>query len=243
MSLTEYNLNTHLTNLDRVQTGDIILCSNEPKKGSFIIMTSTRSIWVHVGIAVWTTESPRRLLIFESTRGRPELDELTGEVRRGVRLTDIRNILDLYQVIHVRHLDIQRTPEFFIKLQEFMTENQGKNYISFIKIPLIPFVCFDDPGVSCSELIARYMKHMGLFDSRPKLNNYCLKNYLPSHFAPGTEFSREMTTLFLNDNSPVIFHQGYLGMDIVLLLCIFAFILLGINVLASTESSFLKMGI
>ena len=241
--MTEFNLNTSLTNLDRVQTGDILLFSNEPKKGSFIIMTSTRSIWVHVGIAVWTTESPRRLLIFESTRGKQELDELTGETRRGVRLTDIRNIIDLYQVIHVRHLNIQRTPEFFTKLQEFMIEYQGKHYISLIKIPLIPFTCFDDPGVSCSELVALFMKRLGLFDTRPTLNNYCIKNYLPSHFAPGTEFSREMTTLFLNDNSPVIFHKGYLGMDIVLLLCIFAFVLLGINIFASTEYSFLKMGL
>jgi hypothetical protein len=243
MGLTEFSLDSPLQNLDRVQTGDIILCSNEPRKGSFLIMTTTRSIWVHVGIAVWSTEGQRRLLIFESTRGKREQDELTGEVRNGVRLTDIRNIIEQYQVIHVRHLNVPRTTEFLTSLQGFMTEWQGREYISLIKIPLIPFVCFEDPGVSCSELVARFFKSIGLFDSRPELNNYCLKNFIPSHFAPGTEFSKEMSNLFANDNSPVIFHMGYFGMDIGLLLCIIAFIILGIHIIFSVESSFLKMGL
>lgn len=243
MGLTAYTTDSRLLNLDRVRTGDLLLCSNEPKKGSLLIMTSTRSHWVHVGIAVWSLGNPRRLLIFESTRGKLVQDELTGEIRRGVRLTDIRNVIEEYKVIHVRHLNVERTPHFFHKLHTFMMEWKGKDYVSLLKIPLIPFVCFDDGGVSCSELAARFFKHLGLFDTRPALENYCIENFLPSHFAPGEEFTREMTTLFSNDNSPVIFHKGYFGMDTTLLLCVFALILLSVGLLTMVKNSSLKMSV
>jgi hypothetical protein len=241
VSLSEYTTHKNLTNLDRVRTGDILLFSNEPKKGSLIIMTSTRSQWVHVGIAVWSDSSPRRLLVFESTRGKVAQDELTGAVRRGVRLTDIVNIIQEYQVIHVRHLNVERTPEFINGLNSFMQEFKGKNYVTFWKIPLIPFLCFEDPGVSCSELVARFFKSVGLFESRPTLNNYCLENFLPGHFAPRGEFSRELTTLFANDNSPIIFHKGYLGMETVLTLCIFTLVTLVAILLLMGKKSSLKI--
>jgi len=241
MALTEYLRSDGLMNLDRVQTGDIILCGNEPKKGSLIIMSSTRSTWVHVGIAVWSTTSPRRLLIFETTRGKRSVDELTGEIRRGVRLTDIRNIFEEYQSIHVRHLNIQRTESFYSTLNNFIMEWKGVDYISLIKIPLIPFVCFEDPGVSCGELVARFFKALGLFDSRPSLLNYCIKNFLPSHFVPGSELSEEVASLFANDNSPVIFHKGFLGMDTVLLFSVMALITLSLCLFLTVKKSSLKM--
>jgi hypothetical protein len=241
VGLTEYTPNYKLTHLDRVRTGDILLFSNEPKKGSLIIMSSTRSNWVHVGIAVWSDSSPRRLLVFESTRGKKTQDELTGEMRRGVRLTDIVNVMNEFQVIHVRHLNVPRTPEFINTLNTFMQEWKDTNYVSFWKIPLIPFLCFEDEGVSCSELVARFLKAAGLFEARPTLNNYCLKNFLPSHYSPGGEFSSELTTLFANDNSPVVFHQGYLGMETVIFFCLFSLIALVAVLLLMTKNTPLKI--
>lgn len=228
MSLTEYLRTDELINLDRVKTGDILLFTNEPKKGSLLIMTTTQSIWVHVGIAVWSESSPRRLLVFESTRGKVTQDELTGEVRRGVRLTDIRNLKYEYQAIHVRPIDIVRDSTFYQKLNEFIQLWKGGSYIDLIKIPFIPYTCFEDPGVSCSELVARYFEYLGFFEGIPELQEKCIKNFLPLHFAPGTELTQDVRNFFLTTKSPILYHKGYFQMDTIKLLIIVAFGLMAI---------------
>ena len=225
MGLTEYLHNDNLLNLDRVKTGDILLFTNEPKKGSLLIMTTTRSVWVHVGIAVWSESSPRRLLVFESTRGRATQDELTGEIRKGVRLTDIRNITDEYQAIHVRPVDIIRDEVFYTKLDEFIQMWKGRSYVDLVKIHYIPDACFEDPGVSCSELVARYFQYLGFFEGKQELQEKCIKNFLPLHFAPGSEFNKDVVNFFLTTKSPLIYHKGYLQTDTINVLIVMAIIL------------------
>jgi hypothetical protein len=225
MGLTEYLQGDNLINLERVKTGDILLFTNEPKKGSLLIMIATKSVWVHVGIAVWSESSPRRLLVFESTRGKVAEDELTGEIRRGVRLTDIRNITNEYQAIHVRPVDLVRDEVFYTKLNDFIQLWKGVDYVNLIKIPLIPFICFEDTGISCSELVARYFQYMGFFEGELGLEEKCIKNFLPLHFAPGSEFNQDVVSFFLTTKSPLIYHKGFLQTDTINVLIIIAIIL------------------
>jgi len=217
MSITGYLGNTGLRNLEFVRTGDILLFSNEPQRGSLLIMTTTRSRWTHTGIAVWRN---RKLMLFESTFGSPALDELTGEVRKGVRLTELSEILSRYNTIHIRPSNIERTSEFYTKLDEFMELWKGKPYVSFIKIPFIPYFKFEDPGVSCSELVARYFDYIGLFDGKPELQNFYIKNYLPYHFAP-QEFAYQgpdTESLFKQTFSPIVYQKEFMTFDSVKLL-------------------------
>lgn len=224
--LTEYLTNDRLTNLSQVRTGDILLFTNDPKRGSLLIITSTRSVWVHVGIAVWSESNPRRLLVLESTRGKPALDELTGEVRKGVRLTDIRNIINEYQTIYIRPLDAIRDSTFKSQLFDFMQTWKGIPYVSFVKIPFIPFFEFEDTGVSCSELVARFLKYIGKFDSYPELLDYPIKNFLPKHFAPGEELTTSLRSLFEPKSSSIVYKRPEMTMDTVQILCAGAIILL-----------------
>jgi hypothetical protein len=224
MGITEYLTTENLTNVDYIRTGDILLFTNEPRRGSMLIITSTRSPWVHVGVAVWSDTLPRKLMVLESTRGRVAYDELTEEIRRGVRLTELKNIVDEYQAIHIRRLNIERNLEFYTKLNQFMEDWKGVPYVSLLKIPFIPYTCFEDPGVSCSELVARFMKYMGLFEGSEFLTDYCIKNFLPGHFAPETELNTELRDLFEDTPCPMVYSRGVLMMDTILLLSLMAFI-------------------
>jgi hypothetical protein len=229
--LTEYLTNDQLTNLSFVRTGDILLFTNDPKRAALLIISSTRSIWVHVGIAVWSESNPRRLLVLESTRGKLALDELTGEVRRGVRLTDIRNIIEEYQTVYVRPLDVVRDSTFRTQLANFMQIWKGTPYVSFTKIPFIPYFEFTDPGVSCSELTARFLKDIGKFDSDPELLDYPIKNFLPKHFAPGEELTTSLRDVFEPKSCSVVYKRSELSMDTIQVLCIGVLILLLLGLL------------
>lgn len=213
MSITGFLGESGLRNLEFVRTGDTLLFSNEPQRGSLLIVTSTRSRWTHVGIAVWRN---RNLMIFESTYGSPAYDNLTGEVRRGVRLSNLVDLLPRYNTIHVRTINLTRTPDFYSKLDEFMEIWKGGSYVSFIKIPFIPYFKFEDPGVSCSELVARYFKFIGLFDDKPDLDNYYIKSFLPHHFAPrehGREPEIDTSGLFTQTLSPIVYQRSHMTFD------------------------------
>lgn len=216
MSVVSYLSDDKLYNLEYVKTGDIFLFSNEPQRGSLLIISSTRSVWTHVGIAVWTNDTPSKLCIFESTFGAPAYDILTGTVRKGVRLTELRLIAANYKIIHVRSSNITRDSDFYTKLDEFMNLWKGTNYVSYFKIPLIPYVCFEDPGVSCSELVARYFDYIGLFAGKPQLQNQCIKNFLPKDFAPNYNYESgdlDTTGLFNDGFCPIVYKRDHMQFD------------------------------
>lgn len=216
MSVVSYLNDSNLYNLEYVKTGDILLFSNEPQRGSLLVISSTRSVWTHVGIAVWSTDVPSKLYMFESTYGSPAYDILTGTVRKGVRLTELRLIASNYKIVHVRSSNIVRDASFYTKLDEFMQLWKGKNYVSFYKIPLIPYICFDDPGVSCSELVARYFDYIGSFVGKPWLENYCIKNFLPKDFAPNYNLQpgEPVTAGLFNDGfCPIVYKRDHMQFD------------------------------
>ena len=216
VGISSYLGETGLRNLEFVRTGDILLFGNEPQKGSLIIMSSTGSRWTHIGVAVWRGDN---LMVFESTYGSQALDDLTGEVRRGVRLANILDVKDKYNMFHVRKTTVERTPEFYTKLEEFMELWKGKNYVTFYKIPLIPYLCFEDPGVSCGELVARFFDYVGEFDGKPNLQNKCIKNFLPAHFAPDSP-DLDTSKLFSTTLSPLIFQKPHTTIESIKVLVI-----------------------
>jgi hypothetical protein len=220
MGISSFLFDEGLTNVEFIRTGDILLFNSEPQKGALLVMTSTRSVWTHIGIAVWSNDTPRRLLILESGYGQKQFDELTGTERTGVRLTELKGIINRYQAIHVRSVKVTRDVSFFTKLTDFMQEWKGTNYISLVKIPLIPFIQFNDGGVSCAEFVARYFKAIGLFDDKPALNNYPIKNFLPRNFAPGGPNEIDTSGLFVQSFSPIVYRSSAPRFDSVLLLTI-----------------------
>jgi hypothetical protein len=207
MGITSYLFEDGLTNVEFIKTGDLLLFSSEPEKGGLLITASTRSIWTHVGIAFWTDDTPRRLLILESGYGVKQFDELTGTERKGVRLTDLTRTVKRFQSVHIRNVKITRDASFYTKLQEFMQLWKGVDYVSLIKIPLIPLVDFTDDGVSCAELVARYFDFMGLFDDKPDLQARSFKNFLPRDFAPLKSNNLDTSGLFVQSFSPIIYRR------------------------------------
>lgn len=218
MGVTSFLSETGLTNLEFVRTGDVLLFTSEPQKGALLVMTSTRSIWTHVGIAVWTDEIPRRLMILESAFGVKRFDELTGTDRVGVRLTNLATGIERYQMVHVRNVNVARDSNFYTKLADFMQIWKGTNYVSLVNIPLIPFIRFDDHGVSCAEFVARFFQYMGLFDDKPQLNSYPIKNFLPRHFSPGTGHDIDTSGLFTRTFSPIVYRSPHARFDTIRIL-------------------------
>ena len=178
---TEYLSNAGLKNLDYVQTGDILLFRSKGNRVSNLINIGTRSPWTHTGIAIW---EDGELKIFESSLSESVFDELTASFKRGTRKTNILNIINRYAVVLTRPLNIIRDPLFYSRLNQFILDYTGKDYTTFLKIPLIPHVCVEDPGIHCSELVARYLDFLGMFEDNPKLKNKCPFNFLPSDFSP-----------------------------------------------------------
>lgn len=190
---TEYLSSSGLKNLDYIQTGDLLLFKSINNRTSTIIRAGTRSSWTHVGIAIW---EDGELKVFESSLSESVFDELTGTLKRGVRKTPLRNILNRYGSIFTRQVDVLRSPDFYTKLSTFIADNQGKDYTNILKIPFIPFLCMEDSGIHCSELTAKYLNHLQLFEDKPTLKNKCHFNFLPSDFGPENpdpEFDRLFT--------------------------------------------------
>jgi len=235
MGITSYLFEDGLTNVEFIKTGDLLLFSSEPEKGGLLIITSTRSVWTHVGIAVWSEDTPRRLLILESGYGVKQFDELTGTERRGVRLTSLVQTAKRYQSVHVRNVNVVRDAAFYTKLQEFMQIWKGVDYVSLIKIPLIPYFPFTDDGVSCAEFVARYFDYIGLFEGKPELQNYPVKNFLPKDFAPASSNPLDTSSLFVRSFSPIIYRRIRPGFNTVMTLASISVVvsLLGVYVLIS----------
>jgi hypothetical protein len=85
---------------------------------------------------------------------------------------------------------------------------KGVDYVSLIKIPLIPFFNFTDDGVSCAEFVARYFDFMGLFDDKPDLQARSFKNFLPKDFSPSSSNDFGTSGLFVQSFSPIIYRRG-----------------------------------
>lgn len=224
---TEYLSNLGLKNLDYVQTGDILLFKSRGNRTSSIINLGIRSPWTHVGIAIWEGDN---LKVFESSLSESVLDELTGTYKRGTRKTNLLNIVDRYSTILTRPVNITRDPLFYARLEQFINDYTGKNYTTVLKIPLIPFLCIEDSGIHCSELVGKYFDYMGLFDDKPGLKGKCPFNILPSDFAPENQ-NPETDRLFTDNPSITLYTSPTMESPSLLFLCIVALIATSIHLL------------
>lgn len=217
---TEYLSQVGLKNLDYVQTGDILLFKSKGNRTSNLLSIGIRSSWTHVGVAIWEGGF---LKVFESSLSEKVLDEVTGTFKRGARKSRLLDIVDRYASILVRPVEIPRTPTFYTKLDEFISEHSGKNYTTFLKIPFIPFLCMEDEGIHCSELVARYFLYVGLFDDKPGLKARCPFNFLPSDFSPEST-DMEIDRLFTSSPSITIYNSASIQSPSLLFLCLLSFI-------------------
>jgi hypothetical protein len=232
---TEYLSTSGLKNTDYVQTGDILLFRSRGNRTSNLINIGIRSSWTHVGIAIW---EGGELKLFESSLSESVFDELTGTYKKGTRKTNILNVLDRYAMVLTRPLNISRTPLFYERLDQFIENYTGRDYTSFLKIPFIPLFCMEDSGIHCSELVARYLKFMGLFDDKPGLNSRCLFNFLPSDFAP-ENMDSEIDRLFIdspsesgsNSFSITLYTSPSVESPSLLFLCVITLIVASIHIL------------
>ena len=218
---TEYLSEIGLKNLDYVNTGDILLFKSINHRNSQIVNVGSRSLWTHIGIAIWETGI---LKVLESSFGNNVFDELTGTFKRGVRKTKITDLVEKYGLIFVRPLDIVRDSSFYTKLDEFIAIQSGKPYTNFFKIPFIPFLCLEDEGIHCAELTAGYMDYIGLFDSKPSLGQRCKFNFLPADFAPETE-DEQIDSLFKNVPAIIIYSKSNIENPSLLFIIVTAMVL------------------
>lgn len=215
MSITGFK---NYYNLDTIDTGDILLFKSTIGKNSLPVILGTRSDWTHTGIAVWQ-DSPRQLMVFESNRN-------TG----GVGLRSFESVMDKYELIYSRKINYVRGVGFETLLQNFILAYDGKPYTSPIHIPLIPFIPFTDPGLSCGELVARWLYALGLLT--PVLKKKDFVNYIPSDYAPS---SKDLETLFLSGPLKLVKHSSVmesptlLWLSIVVIITTIIFIIMSFN--------------
>lgn len=228
---TEYLSQFKLKNLEYVETGDILLFKSLNHRNSQIVNVGSRSLWTHIGIAIWEAGE---LKVFESSFGNSVLDELTGTFKRGVRKTKIVDLIDRYGLIFSRQLDVVRDTQFYNTLNDFISSQTGKSYTSFIKIPFIPFICLEDPGIHCAELVSSYMDALGLFDDKPSLKNKCKFNILPSDFSPEVE-DPDIDSLFKDTPAIIIYSKSNIENPSLLFMGVLAMLIAGISILFLTK--------
>jgi hypothetical protein len=157
-------------NLDLIETGDIILFKSPINRTSLSIILGTRSNWTHVGIAIWESDrGERRLYIFDA------------HASVGVRKVPFDLISGRYETVYIRKIPYQRPQiQFPNILAGFFNTYINRPYVSLMKIPLIPYVPFTDPGISCGELAARWLNTLGILTPEKSL-----VNYVPGDFVSG----------------------------------------------------------
>jgi hypothetical protein len=242
-----------LTPTDQIQTGDLLLFSNNSHVGVGIQL-STLSPWVHVGIAVWVSineqfelfpnqngvlrkrvgrskESQAQLYCFE-TNNNMLYDRLSGRYDDGGRLVLLENLAPKYSQIAWRPVKIDRTQEFYQRLWAFIETYSGTPYhrskfrmvLSALDLHLDEF----EPGgndVFCSQLVARYFQHFGLL--RKDIPAY---RFLPRHYAASDKGQHIPDELFADAETVIYTNFNlrwyWLALIIVLTLVMWIFLLM-----------------
>jgi len=135
-------------NLDKVETGDILIYSSI-NNTSFGISFITKSLYTHVGIAIWVDMNVnlkidnnisivhsknnvgKKLLIFETDGGKSLYDYLNlKNISNNVRLVSVENNLENVNRIYLRKLNIKKDAEFYKKLENFIYKYKDIPYES-----------------------------------------------------------------------------------------------------------------
>jgi len=185
------------SNLDKVETGDILIY-HSINNTSFGINFLTKSVYTHVGIAVWSilnynitfennkqaiySGNDKKLLIFETDLGSEKYDYARQKnVKNNVRLISVEDNLINVNKIYVRKVNLQRDYEFYQKFKKFINEHQHIPYETD-KITILLYMM--GMGISnrkkntlnsaiCTELVSKYLAEF--FDVK---NRYLYpKNY------------------------------------------------------------------
>lgn len=140
--------NGNFSNLEKIETGDILIYSSI-NNTSFGISFLTKSIYTHVGIAIWADvdinlkinektnfnniynkdQINKKLFIFETDMGHSKFDYIKlKSITNSARLIAVdENLKNVYK-IYVRKLNIPRTDEFYTKLYNFIYEYKDTPY-------------------------------------------------------------------------------------------------------------------
>lgn len=178
-----------------VRSGDIVLFSGKSWTSWFVTVFCA-SQWSHIGIVY--REEGKEPLLFESIKsdddGSPNIDVRTGEHRVGVRLVNLRLLLESFNgyAVAVRTLITPISMNAVRTLDEHMTrcirecirrygylpyEHRMINFF-VARYDFIRLDCEVPDALFCSELVARCYKEAGLFThSRSSLQ------YLPDDFS------------------------------------------------------------
>lgn len=169
------------SNLDKVETGDILIY-HSINNTSFGINFLTKSVYTHVGIAVWSnlnyniyfdnntqaiySGKDKKLLIFETDLGTEKYDYVRQKnVKNNVRLISVEDNLINVNKIYVRKVNLKRDNEFYKKFQKFIDEHQNIPYETD-KITILLYMM--GMGISnrkknslnsaiCTELVSKYL--------------------------------------------------------------------------------------
>lgn len=178
-----------------VRSGDIVLFSGASWTSWFVTLFCA-SQWSHIGI-VYRPPNQEPLL-FESIKsdddGSPNIDVRTGKHRVGVRLVDLRLLLNSFTgyAVAVRTLITPISMNAFPALDTHLTRSIAESINRYGKLPyehrwfnflvarydFIRLTCEVPDALFCSELVARCYQEAGLFThSRSSLQ------YLPDDFS------------------------------------------------------------
>lgn len=178
-----------------VRSGDIVLFSGKSLTSWFVTVFCA-SQWSHIGIVY--REGDGDPLLFESIKsdddGSPNIDVRTGKHRVGVRLVNLRLLLESFDgyAVAVRTLITPVSMNAFRAMDEHMTRVIAEciqrfgympyehRWINFFlaRYDFVRLDCEVPDALFCSELVARCYKEAGLFThSRSSLQ------YLPDDFS------------------------------------------------------------
>lgn len=204
--------NGNFINLDKVETGDILIYSSI-NNTSFGISFLTKSIYTHIGIAVWAdiditvsidqkikikdNEKNKKLLIFETDLGDGKFDYIRlKNVKNNVRLISIDENLKNVNKIYVRKLNIPKTSDFYNKLYNFIDEYKDipyeKDNITIFSIMLGINKRNNNEKIKsaiCTEVVYQYLTEI--------TNLTFNKVYYPKYYAQ--EYSGKDLNMILGD--------------------------------------------
>lgn len=150
-----------------VKTGDILLFSGW-NIAAVILRIGTASEYTHAGIAVWlnTNEGPR-LHCFEA--GPCPLPDILskGKLKMGCRLANVDLIMNYYNRLAVRKININRDERFYDTLRAFMKEYHSRDFRSMFRLALLNGGLVGPPrqgdgSIFCSELCSTWLARIGL---------------------------------------------------------------------------------
>lgn len=178
-----------------VRSGDIVLFSGASWTSWFVTMFCA-SQYSHIGIVYRPPDRPP--MLFESIKsdddGSPNIDVRTGEHRVGVRLVDLRLLLESFTgyAVAVRTLVTPASMDLFAIMNEHMTRSIAASLDRYGRLPYehrwfnfvvarYNFMRLDiavPNAMFCSELVARCYQEAGLL---PRWRSSL--QYLPDDFS------------------------------------------------------------